>query len=95
MRQGRLLAVIGVLVFLLAGIYTLPASLLAARLPGTVRMTGVSGTVWNGQATGVTANGLDLGTVNWQGSLLRALTGRLDFAVTAATEGGAHPRVAR
>jgi general secretion pathway protein N len=88
MRQGRLLAIIGVLVFLAVAVHTLPASLLASRLPAAISLSGVSGSVWNGSATDVTASGIDLGTVRWTGSPLTALTGRLQFDASATTTEG-------
>jgi hypothetical protein len=88
MRQGRLLAIVGVLVFLGVAVYTLPAGLLASRLPPAISLGGVSGTLWRGQATGVRAGTVDLGTVSWSGSPWTALRGRLAYDVTATSAEG-------
>jgi general secretion pathway protein N len=75
MRQSRLLILVGLVVFAAVVVATLPASLLATRLPSELTVEGASGTVWNGAADQIRLRGVALGTLQWSiqpAALLRA-----------------------
>jgi general secretion pathway protein N len=81
MGQARLLVIVGLVVFAAVIVATLPASLLASRLPPELAVEGPSGTIWNGAADEVRLRGAPLGSLTWiaePGALLR---GALAFHV--------------
>lgn len=81
MRQGTLLALVGVVVFAGVGVATLPASLVTTRLPPAFTVGGVSGTVWNGAATQATWQGTPLGALTWRAHPWSLLGGRADYSI--------------
>ncbi len=80
-RALRLLA-LGIVVYLLILVFTLPASrvseTLVQRLPD-LSVHAVSGSVFSGRAGQVVWQGLDLGTVHWHFRPLGLLLGRLEY----------------
>jgi hypothetical protein len=80
-RQGALLAAVGVVVFAVAGIATLPASVVTGRLPPQFAVEGASGTVWRGAATQVRWQGIPLGALQWRAHPLSLLAGRADYSI--------------
>ncbi len=80
-RALRLLA-LGIAVYLLILVFTLPASrvseTLVQRLPD-LSVHAVSGSVFSGRAGQVVWQGLDLGTVHWHFRPLGLLLGRLEY----------------
>ena len=88
MRQGPILAVVGVAVFAGVVVATLPASLLVNRLPPDLKVEGVSGTVWNGGADAIRLRGTPLGSFSWSleaGSLVK---GELAFHIDVTRSDG-------
>ena len=81
MRQTRLLVLVGVAVFAAVILATLPASLLAGRLPTDLAVEGVSGTIWNGAADEVRLRGAPLGSLTWDAEPAALLHGSLAFHV--------------
>ncbi len=70
-----LLALVALLLFA----WTMPADVgyrYGSRYLGPVVLSGVRGTVWNGQADGVSLFGQDIGGVTWQARKLPLLRGR-------------------
>ena len=56
---------IAVLAVLAVIVIALPASMLKRYLPAGVNAEDFSGTVWHGSAGAITANGVNLGAVEW------------------------------
>lgn len=79
LMQKRLLKV-GLLVVVLGLILTFPARV-AYRwfAPAEFVASGISGTVWNGQAQEATINGFYLRQLNWEMQVSRLLTGKVAF----------------
>lgn len=88
MRQGPLLALVGVLVFAAAGIATLPASLVVSRLPPQIAVEGASGTVWNGAATQASWQGTPLGALTWTAHPWSVVQGRADYSIELSRPDG-------
>jgi general secretion pathway protein N len=84
MRQGVVLALVGAAVFVVVGIVTLPASLVAPRLPPEVRLDGVRGSIWNGSAARFAYDGVPLGRLDWRARPLELFSGRLAYAIDLA-----------
>ncbi len=78
---------IGLLSFLAAALWQLPLSFAkpyAEKYVQGVKLQGVSGTVWNGEAQNLTANNMEFGKVNWSVKPLQSLTSfslKFDFDV--------------
>lgn len=81
MRQGALLAVVGVVVFAGVGIATLPATVVTSRLPPEFRLDGATGTVWNGAAAQASWQSTPLGALAWRAHPLSLLQGRADYSI--------------
>lgn len=81
MRQGTLIALVGGVAFVVAGLATLPASLVVSRLPPNLALEGVAGSVWRGSAERVAYNGAPIGRLRWSAHPLSLLAGRLDYTV--------------
>jgi general secretion pathway protein N len=76
--RTRTLLIVGGTVFGAVLIITLPASLVTSRLPATVALDSVSGSLFSGGAERLTVNGVALGAVDWSlnpASLARAALG--------------------
>lgn len=68
---------IGLLSFLLAALWQLPLSFAkpyAEKMVAGLKLTGVSGTVWNGKAQNLTINDNNLGHIDWKVKPLQSLT---------------------
>lgn len=61
----RTLVILGLVVFVGVLVATLPASLVASRLPPSVVLDGTYGTAFSGGAEGLAVNGTPLGEVEW------------------------------
>jgi general secretion pathway protein N len=81
MRQGPVIALVGGLVFLAVAVATLPASLLAGRLPPELRAEGLGGSVWNGSAEALALRGAPLGALTWVLEPASLRQGRLEFRI--------------
>jgi hypothetical protein len=80
-RQGALLALVGVVVFAVVGVATLPASVVTSRLPAQFRLDGASGTVWSGAALQASWQGTPLGALAWRAHPWSLLQGRADYSI--------------
>lgn len=89
MRQIRLIVAAGVASLVIFAIALLPAriALTVLGVPATVA-TGVSGTVWNGAAQGLSLGGFTLGPVQWHAKPARLLLGQLAASVEATLPDG-------
>jgi general secretion pathway protein N len=89
MSRPRLLVALGVGAFFLLLLVTLPAQVVMGLLGRLgVDATGVSGSVWNGQAAMVRVRTVPLGQVEWNLHVLKLLTGRAS-ATVAVKQGAA------
>jgi general secretion pathway protein N len=82
MSHPKILAALGLGAFVLLLLVTLPAQVILGRL-GTfgVEATGVSGSVWKGQAAMVRVRNAPLGQLEWNLHVLKLLTGRASATV--------------
>ena len=79
----------GVLVFLIVLIVTFPARVAYKWLaPPDVRLSGISGSVWNGSASEGLAAGAYFRNLSWQTSPLSLLTGKVALALAAQPASG-------
>ena len=79
---------IGLLVLLIGLVARFPARVALELAPDAVRVSGISGTIWKGRASGLLVSGVYLRNVEWQSSPLSLFTGRLKFAVKASPANG-------
>lgn len=71
------LILLGLLTFTVTAIWLTPAAFVAPyiqRMAPNIAITGSSGTIWNGSASNLQVNNVDLGTVNWKVLPLTSLT---------------------
>jgi general secretion pathway protein N len=88
MRRPALLVAAGAAAFIVFLVVFLPASILLRFLPAEVSLSGVSGTVWRGQADDVAIRGRPVGSISWSNRPWRLLLLQLDYAVRYLPEGG-------
>lgn len=89
MPRVRLLAAAGIAVFLIALLVTLPARVAYHGFaPAELRLSGLSGTVWNGSAAQGTAAGLYFRDLAWEFRPTSLLTGKAAYTVSARPAGG-------
>jgi general secretion pathway protein N len=82
MTRPRLLLALGVGAFVLMLIVTLPAQVVLGQLGKLgIEATGVSGSVWNGQAAMIRIRQAPLGQLRWDLHVLELLTGRASATV--------------
>jgi general secretion pathway protein N len=82
MTRPRVLVALGVGAFVLLWVVTLPAQVVVGRLGKLgVEATGVSGSVWNGQAAMVRVRTVPLGHLDWTLHPLKLLTGHASATV--------------
>ncbi len=69
----------GIVAFLLFAIANMPAVQVIGRvnLPSNVSLSGISGTLFNGKAQTVVANGLPINNVKWQLNPLYIFLGKI------------------
>lgn len=81
-KRGFRVVLVGVLAYLVFLFVSLPAALVVPeRLPGGVRMTGVSGTVWRGAAADLTWGQRVVGQLQWRFAPLALLQARVGVRV--------------
>jgi len=91
-KQGRRLIYIGVTLYFIFLFYTIPASFMTRYiLPSVsatkaVELTGVTGSIWQGQAGNANINRLDLGKLKWKLSGWGLLFGDIDLDLNFASE---------
>ncbi len=85
MKSRVLWIVVGLLAFVIFLLANLPATQVIGRttLPDNLAMSGVSGTIWNGRAQTVVANGLPVDNLEWDVNPWSLLTGTLSMKVKA------------
>lgn len=80
---------LGLLVYLVALVVTVPVRLALAYvpMPPNVRIVGVDGTVWRGNAGSVQVNAFDVGQTSWSLDPLKLLTAKVGGNVSVEREG--------
>jgi hypothetical protein len=73
---------VGIVVFLVAVLLRLPASLVTERLPENVAVAQSSGTLWRGELRGLRVDGQSLGTLRYRLHLLALFSGKAAADVT-------------
>ena len=85
----RRLILVGTAVFVFGLVVMFPARVAYdAFAPPALRLSGVTGTVWDGTAVSGAAGGIYLDNLRWSFVLTSLLRGRLGFDVTVAPAGG-------
>lgn len=88
MKRLWLMVALGVATYLVLALVTLPANVIASRLPPDIVMAGVEGTVWNGRAATVLAGGAHIGNVAWKLHVLPLLRLKLKADVKVTRSDG-------
>jgi general secretion pathway protein N len=88
MKASTWIAAIAVLAFVIFLIARLPASWVAPTPPSEVACGDVSGTIWSGTCTSLTAQGQALGDLTWDVHASRLLAGKLNAALVLARPTG-------
>lgn len=89
MQRRTRLVVIGVAVFAAGLVLMFPARVAYEWFaPETVRLSGISGTVWDGSAAEGTFGGFYAGNPGWRFRPTALFTGKLGYAVSADPAGG-------
>lgn len=90
--KTRTLILAGTASFLLASLTQLPAKLVLAQLPADlpVQLQGINGTLWQGGATRLSAQGVQINNLQWDLQISALLTGQLaaDLRGTLVQGGG-------
>ena len=68
---------IGLIIFSCAFVYFAPASLIQKFLPNNISVSGVSGTVWNGNLQTIVFDQVGIQNTKWSSNPLSLLTGKL------------------
>lgn len=87
MKNTSLLVLASILTFMFFLVAKMPANQVISRvtLPENISVTGVSGTLWNGNATQLLYNGLQVLDVNWHLDFLPLLIGRASLSIDAGS----------
>ncbi len=89
MQRRTRLVLTGALVFLAGLVLLFPARVAYQWfMPDTVRLSGISGTVWRGSAAAGTFGGFYAGNLSWRFRPTALLTGKAGYAVSAEPAGG-------
>jgi len=82
--SARTLIVTGLIIFLTGLIVQAPARLVAMSFPEGVSVTGISGSIWNGSASGLAIGQLRLYEANWTINPLYLFIGSVKASVSAS-----------
>jgi len=94
--RTRTLIWLGSIVFVVVLAATLPASLVASRLPAAVRLDGAFGSVFSGGAEQLTLNGAALGELDWSFNPAALLSMAMGYHIDLkGPSGEAHGDIAR
>ncbi|HEX9706385.1 MAG TPA: type II secretion system protein N [Steroidobacteraceae bacterium] len=86
-RRSKLVAA-GIAAFLVFLVALMPAGQLTRRLPPSIVMTGVGGTIWSGRASGLAYDGRSIGGVQWSCRPWRLVLLEWSCGVTFRPSGG-------
>ncbi len=69
--------IFGLVIFVLAFVYFTPASMIHKFLPNDISISGLSGTVWNGNLETIVVDKIGIHNAKWSSNPLNLLTGNL------------------
>ncbi|MGI9227990.1 MAG: type II secretion system protein N [Gammaproteobacteria bacterium] len=73
---------VGIVIFSCAFVYFAPASLIQKFLPNEISVSGVSGTVWNGNLQTIVFDQVGIQNTKWSSNPLSLLTGKLQADIS-------------
>jgi len=89
MKNRKRLILAGIATFVIGLIITFPARVAYQWFaPGELKLSGINGSIWRGNAAQGTAGGVYLADVNWSFRPLGLLSGKLEFASTSKLASG-------
>ena len=89
MKNRKRLILAGIATFIIGLIITFPARVAYQWFaPGELKLSGISGSIWRGNAAQGTAGGVYLADVNWSFRPLGLLSGKLEYASTSKLASG-------
>lgn len=92
MRSRRGLVVLGLLTFIVGGLVLFPARVayhwFGGAASGDVQVSGLSGSIWSGEARELSVLGLYFRDVRWRAKPLYLFTGKLQLALEATPSSG-------
>lgn len=77
MRRGILITILAVVAFVAIVIARLPASWVIPSSSGALTCGAVDGSIWTGSCSGLVAQGMPVGDLNWDVHVSRLFTGKL------------------
>jgi general secretion pathway protein N len=87
-RNNYLFIGVGFAAFILFTLTSIPAGVVTNQLPDTIRVSGVSGSLWNGTARSINITDWQLHDVHWDLNPAALLAGRLAAHISADVAGG-------
>ena len=89
MKNRKRLILAGIATFVIGLIITFPARVAYQWFaPGDLKLSGINGSVWRGNAAQGTAGGVYLADVNWSFRPFGLLSGKLEFASNSKLASG-------
>lgn len=89
MQNRKRLILAGIATFIIGLIITFPARVAYQWFaPGELKLSGINGSIWRGNAAQGTAGGIYLADINWSFRPLGLLSGKLEYASTSKLASG-------
>lgn len=89
MQNRKRLILAGIATFIIGLIITFPARVAYQWFaPGELKLSGINGSIWRGNAAQGTAGGVYLADINWSFRPLGLLSGKLEYASTSKLASG-------
>jgi general secretion pathway protein N len=89
MKNRKRLILAGIATFIIGLIITFPARVAYQWFaPGELKLSGINGSIWRGNAAQGTAGGVYLADINWSFRPLGLLSGKLEYASTSKLASG-------
>jgi len=89
MKNRKRLILAGIATFIIGLIITFPARVAYQWFaPGELKLSGINGSIWRGNAAEGTAGGVYLADINWSFRPLGLLSGKLEYASTSKLASG-------
>ena len=89
MKNRKRLIIAGIATFVIGLIITFPARVAYQWFaPGDLKLSGINGSIWRGNAAQGTAGGIYLADVNWSFRPIGLLGGKLEFATSSKLASG-------
>ena len=74
--------ILGIVIFACAFVYFTPAKVIQTFLPNDVSISGISGTIWNGNSKSIVIDKIGIQNTKWSSNPLSLLTGKVQADVT-------------